>query len=282
MTRIPLPRRYAVVVSVLAVLAWAGLAPAAVMPYVQNFASDPGWTTGTAGAVDAGNTWAKAASGQWAMQVARTGSGSITEWSSVSISNVTAAGFEVQATLNMPSLCTNGFNDSVGLRFLAASATSDTSSYDADVNIGDQNPGRIRIVAFNSSGAATIYPSSTQTSQGGPVPNFNRTGTYLLDVKGTYNTAGALTVDFKVTDELNSANTSEVTNLVLNGVTVGPDTNPPSGQYFGFRAGIGSSGAASLDSNFSNFSVTAAPEPASLALVALGGLLLLPRRRARH
>jgi hypothetical protein len=158
-------------------------------------------------------------------------------------------------------------NATEGLRFLASSATSVNSSYVADINVGS-NPGRLRLVTWNSSGTATIEPSTTQTLQ--PlIPNFSTSNSYTEQVAGTYNTpaAGDLTLTITVTQVGNSANSVTYTYT---------DTAPNTGNYFGFFDSY-SSGITSLTADYSNLSLktVATPEPSTVVLLGTGAVVLL-------
>lgn len=260
----------------LTVTVLANTASAATVPYSTDFSSNPGWTTGYTGTPT--SSLPAATGGVWQVQLARGATGSTSELDSVQVTGLTTSGFYITADVT-PIASTDTFNDSVGVRFLANTTTADVDSYVADFNIGSNNPGsgRMRLVKFTSSGN-TIYPSTTVGNQG-LIPNFSRTGSYHIEVTGTYNVSGALSIDYKVTDRNNAANFYDVTNLLIDGVVQAPDATPRTGSYFGVRSAIGGSGAASLAVNFDNFAVV--PEPAML--VSASGLLgLLMRRRARR
>jgi len=86
---------------------------------------------------------------------------------------------------------------------------------------------------------------------------------YLLDVKGTYDTLGTLTAVFTVTDVATPGNTMSYTYS---------DTSPRTGSYFGFYTSM-VSGGGTMTVDFDNLVVTV-PEPSSLALLAMGALFL--------
>jgi hypothetical protein len=289
-------------------LSAAALASAAVItPWTDNFQTgsvQPDWTAPANVASAAGSlTWNVVDLGGGAYwyqnTMARTAtSGAMTGQDSVLASNLGGSAasnagksFEVTAQLkantqNYSALA--GQNNSFGFRFLAADATTNNNSYIADMNFGPGNGGRIRIADFQG-GSATVYASSTQTSQalisGWDTSSINKT--WDMDLLGTYSAAGDLTLTLTVTQDDNLANTGTYS-LWKNGDSLGnagdvnlaaSSNNVHTGQYFGIRDSMGSQsgGTATVSMNFDNFTVT--PEPATLSLLALGGLALIRRRR---
>jgi len=246
-------------------------------PYSQNFdsiavgGSLPNESTGSVGSPT--STWAVVADGtgnHWYQNVLSS-SASVKALDSLQVSNLGTAApadnFDVRTIIQGVSFTNPGaINYTGGLRLLASSSSSVNSSYVVDLNFG-ANAGRIRLVTWDGSGNATVLPSSTQSSQ--PlVPNFNVNDSYELDVLGTYNGSGALTLSCTATQVGAPANTVNYTYT---------DTAPHTGQYFGFYDSM-SAGATSMTANFDNLSVT--PEPATMSLLVLGGLAILRRKHA--
>ncbi len=102
---------------------------------------------------------------------------------------------------------------------------------------------------------------------------FANGNTYDFTFTGT-RSAGTLTLALTLTDLTNSANTLTVSTAQMSG--------PYSGAKFGFHDLLpGTGGGVSGTVQYSNFSLAnAIPEPASMGLLALGGLVLMRRRKA--
>lgn len=249
-------------------------APAAVTPYVQDFDSIAGGGSlpdaiiGSASGATL-NTWqvfVDGSSNHWYQNTLTTGKGfSSLQFADLGGTVAPSKEFYASAVVD-PVSVPNAVNYTAGIRFLADTATSTDNSFVADLNIGS-NAGRMRIVEFTGSSAG-VYPSTAQASQ--PlVPNFDLSKTYLLEVAGSYDVTNALTVTFKVSEVGNPAN--------FQSYTYSADATPRTGQYFGLYDSMGSGGG-TMVVNYDNLTVL--PEPATMALLALGGLALIRRRRA--
>jgi hypothetical protein len=225
-------------------------------------------------------------------------SGAMTGQNSVLVSNLGGSAlsnanksFDVTAKLKVDTANWTGLagqNNSFGFRFLAADTTTNANSYIADMNFGPGNGGRIRMADFQGT-AATVYASSTQASQalisGWDSNSINKT--WDMDLRGVYNAAGDLTLTLTVTQDDNPANFGTYS-LWKNGDSLGgagdanlaaSSNNVHTGQYFGIRDSMGSSGTGTptIAVGFDNFTVT--PEPATLSILGLGAMALLKRRK---
>jgi len=183
-----------------------------------------------------------------------------------------ANNFEISTVVHGVSLAAAAnYNYTAGIAFLSSSTqpSGPTNLVVADLNLSSvasgANSGRMRLVEWTST-TAVVRPSSTQTNQP-QVPSFSLNNGYLLDVKGTYDTLGALTAVFTVTDVATPGNTMTYTYS---------DTSPRTGSYFGLYTSM-SSGGGTMIVDFDNLVVTV-PEPSSLALLAMGALFLARRR----
>jgi len=192
---------------------------------------------------------------------------------------VPGTGFEVKVKLLPPTSVTAGANVTEGVRFLASTSNTVNDAYAVDFNIGTTNPGRMRLIEWTGS-TAVVYPDSAQANQ--PlVPNYSALNSYWLDVVGTYDSLGRLSIAATVTDVGAPANTATSTFTSGASGALSPDATPRTGNYFGMYTSF--SGGATEVTNFDNFSVTLVPEPNTLALLGVGvfGLLGCVWRRRK-
>jgi hypothetical protein len=188
---------------------------------------------------------------------------------------ITANNFEISTVVHGVSLSSpSSVNYTAGLVFLGASnvtAGTVNNLYVADLNLGSDGSGaysgRMRIVEWPNSTTATVHPSSTITSQP-QVPDFSFSGSYLLDVRGSYNLSGTLTTVFTVSSVATPTDYQSYTFT---------DSSPRTGSYFGFYTSMGGGGG-TMAVDFDNL-VVVVPEPSSLALLALGAAFVAVRAR---
>ncbi len=96
------------------------------------------------------------------------------------------------------------------------------------------------------------------------------TPTYFFNISVSYDTATQVDISFLLSDGINS-NTLTITNADITGLE--------NNNVFGV---LTSQRNRSLEGTFSNITVNQIPEPASLALMGLGGLMMLGRGRGRQ
>lgn len=155
------------------------------------------------------------------------------------------------------------FNGSVG--FAAYGSTPGVSSgsfYLLDITgLGTTSATGIRILEIGSSGisVASDLPSTFTFVETDP---FSLSADF---VPGT--SAGSIDITFTLTQGLNSFSIS------------GTDATGLTGDAFGYRTRTTTGGNGELVGSFDNFAVTAFPEPATLALAAAGGAMMINRRR---
>lgn len=253
----------------------ANIATSATTPYSQDFqgiavgGSVPGFTPSEIGA--SSSTWAVVDDGTGNHVYRNTLTGgkgfSTIQFPTLGL-GLPANSFEISTVVHGVSLTgAANYNYTAGIAFLSSSTQSSGPSglYVADLNLSSvssgANSGRMRLVEWTGT-TAVVRPASTQTSQP-QVPSFNLSNSYLLDVKGTYDTLGTLTAVFTVTDVAAPGNTMSYTYS---------DTSPRTGSYFGFYTSM-ASGGGTMMVDFDNLVVTV-PEPSSLALLAMGALFL--------
>ena len=107
--------------------------------------------------------------------------------------------------------------------------------------------------------------SSTALNTGSFTGSLSQGTTLSLSLLGEY-TGGDLKLTFSVSD-------GTTTNSVI-----ATDTTPQTGTGFGYRNRLTGNDNGEFTVDYDNFSISV-PEPSSLALLGLGTLLLLPRRR---
>lgn len=161
-----------------------------------------------------------------------------------------ATNFEVSTQFRATA---NVSGSSVGLILLADSAAS--AGYLVDLS----KSGTFRILELGTGGVS----DSSLTPWG----NFVDERLYGIVVTGEYE-SGTLTL-FATLSELEGPLRSVTREVV--------DTTPQQGAYFGLRNRTGSGTTPTLSASFDYLNII--PEPASLALLAAGGLMMMPRRR---
>jgi hypothetical protein len=249
------------------VLGAANFATAATLPYSQDFqgipvgGSVPDFTTNAIGA--SSSTWGVVddAGNHVYRNVLTGGKGfSTIQFPTLGLA-VPTNDFEISAVVHGVSLSSpTTVNYTAGIAFLSSSTQPSGPSdlFVADLNLSSvasgTNSGRMRLVKWTGT-TAVVYPSATQTLQP-QVPNFNLSKSYLLDVKGTYDTLGTLTAVFTASEVGAPTNTMSYTYT---------DTTPRTGSHFGLYTSM-SSGGGTMTVDFDNFMV--APGPSSTALTS--------------
>ena len=161
----------------------------------------------------------------------------------------------------------------------SVSDSSDNSNADTNglLLLGeDEDPGEyilvdfssrslLRIINIGGPGNGSLVNTSQNTSGDGVT--FAENQSFTLSVDGTYDAVGNLSLSASVTDGVNTS-TLTASDLVLGGNY--------DGAGFGLRSRFGAGGG-EVTAAYDSFSVV--PEPASFALLGLGGFCLMTRRR---
>lgn len=188
-----------------------------------------------------------------------------------------SAGASTLTVSNLGGAAKNNFTLSTAVTFdTFTTASSGTRRTDFGFNLfaGSDVPDAATkyraLIRYSSNGSASSGffisdDGGDVTTVAGAFDNAFTTGVkYTLTVVGTYNASGHLTLRFTVAD---AANSETITMT---------DTTPHTGRTFGYRADRRRNAfTASLD----DFTLTVVPEPASLALLAIGACLIAGRSR---
>lgn len=237
-------------------------------PFTENFNSyspgdtlPPNFSEGsTAGDNNASITIVNTAPGNNGYQFA-VGS-STSRFSTVQTQGVVGGNFSTSIQFTLSSFSGTG-TENAGFVFLSTADVN--TAYRLTYNVGSSGtfPGRINLSRFVSGTGS----NGTLSGNGGNyfIEGFtpSLTSLYTLTVNGTYN-AGQLSLETIFSD---GTTTKSFT------VT---DSSPLTGEYFGARAATSGTGTG-VTVIYDNFSII--PEPSNAALLGIGGLALLRRRR---
>lgn len=252
--------RYASALLVCLILSWqSAIAAAVTVPYSDNFQTSTVGTT-PANWNAAGATWEIANNGTANVYQA-TQSAASAFYSDLQFSDLGSAttpkNFSMSTSFVITDPTSFAGNEYVGFAALATTAGLG-SYYLADV----QGSGAIRLITLG--GTNSDYSTSGSASLG---TNLMTGVTYTLTLQGIY-TGSTLNMTFTVSD---ATHTASVT---------GTDATPwttASGSYFGYRLNNSAPAGDTLQVQFDNFSMV--PEPSALAMLALGGVLILAGKR---
>jgi len=244
---------------------WAGLASAAVMPFSDNFDAD------TVGATTIPNF----TSGGAAIY---------------SIVEQTPGDNALQAVSSVSS-------GSQGISFSNASGNPITLSTDARlVNLVSGGTGAAANFGFGLFGTSANFSAGTEYRL--LLGTIGNTGTFFIVRNGTNATTGVVSgtpvtiangTDYTLTTTVTPTTVSGNPALAFHATATDgthttvydyTDTSPLTGTFFGYRTATATTGT-SETVQYDNFSATLAPEPASLALIALAAVLPMRRRRQR-
>jgi hypothetical protein len=244
----------------------AATAGAATIPFSQNFD-----TLGTGNTAVPNFTESNTA----AMTIEADGAGKDYQ---ASISGTSGA-VNVSAAVQLTNAVGNAFSISTQMTVDAVSGSTGSTInsglglFSDQANFSSGSQYRLLFTSFSSSntGKLTLTEHATSSGLTGTLTSGSSISGFVgkvltLTANISYNASNHLLINASITDGTTTLNVS------------GTDTSPRSGQYFGYRTALNAvNGTASINVDYDEFSVV--PEPASLGLMAMGGLLLGRRRR---
>lgn len=175
------------------------------------------------------------------------------------------ATFGGQNTYGLAALATDaGFSTAGGNGYYLADWMGSANSVDA---------GRLRLLALGSGGLTGVTNGDTDGANANASSVVNGK-TYILRLTGAYAIDGTLSLTLAMFES------DGVTQIGAAATGQSSTTTPLTGTYFGLRNRSGSlSSGQTMSASYDDFTVTAVPEPASLALVAFGVTVMLKRRK---
>ncbi len=258
--------RIAMPMMVVAALALASSLHAASLPYLETFeaaadgnavpagfteTNDTVWSVISTGAINGSKSYHAEAG---AAADAPGGGTALVDFNgSLGGPAAAASDFAISVTFR-PQNVTGSGSVNLGLRALVDAAGND--GYYARI----LGTGSLRLQKLNSSGGGFDFLGTNDTDQGG----FSSGTEYTLSLTGTYNASNQLELFMNVTG-------GSFTGVGLSAV----DASPSANTYVGLRVAAG--GNRQVVGDFDDLAVDV-PEPATLALLGLGGLLMLKRR----
>jgi hypothetical protein len=242
-----------------AAIGWTGAAGAAVMPFSDNFDADtvgattiPNFTTGGTAIYSI----VQQSGADNALQGAsNTNSGS----EAISFSNAAGNPVTLTSDARLTGLVNGGTGAAANFGFGLFGGTADFST-------GSQY--RVLLGTIGTVGTLSIVRNGTNVT--GTI-----SGSALTIAAGTdYTLSVTATPSANNTLAFHATASDGTRTTVFDYI----DSAPLTGTFFGYRTATAAAGT-SETVQYDNFSATLTPEPASLALIGLGGLALLRRRR---
>jgi hypothetical protein len=242
-----------------AVVAWANLAGAATIPFTDNFDADtigattiPGWTAGGSSIYSI----VEQTPGDNALQ----GASAINSGSQgISFTNAVGNAITLSTDARLTNLVSGGAGASANFGFGLFGDTANFSS-------GTQ----YRLLLGTIGNAGTLFVVKNGVNQTSVI-----TGQALTIATGTDYTITATVTPVASTLVFHATATDGTKTTILDFT----DATPLTGTFFGYRTATAATGTTETV-QYDNFSIALAPEPASLSLVGVAGLVLVRRRRA--
>ncbi len=174
-----------------------------------------------------------------------------------------AAGFVFSTEFDVTALSGgSGSTSRVGLGVLGDTAGFGGDYYLADYIVRGGNVGEFRIAEEGSNGSQLVTSSSTFS--------FDAADTYELVLTGAYDSNDDLTLSLQVFNLTEGTSSDMISTVALD--------MPLAGDNFGIRNSVQRNDP-TFTVDYANLSLTAIPEPSSLAAIGLVGLLACRRRR---
>ena len=254
---------------------------AATLPYFENFDDDPVGTLPPSELAPELGAFVESADSAWT--VISDGIDGQSYRNVFTTDNTpTSTGINFSGVLGGPADTAQSFTLSIDFRFNGGTSANSTVGLGFLGSSNAFNPGYFVDLNYAQGGSMTPAGQLRFVENGGIISGAIDAGTptigvvYKLTLSGLYVDSNGDEINDRL--DLTASISGGTDSSALSGTITFNDPTPQAGTWFGIR---NRNNVGDLNVDFDNFSVAAVPEPASAALVLLGGVSLIFRRRSR-